>query len=68
VDVIVRRLAEKWVDTPEHEELGAIEYELRDAGREFAAAVHQTGLEGRKKRGTSVPAPRAATASGRPSS
>lgn len=52
VDAIVRRLAEKWVDTPEHLELGAIEYELRDAGQEFATTVHQTGLASRKKRGT----------------
>jgi hypothetical protein len=52
VDAIVRRLAEKWVDTPEHLELGAIEYELRDAGQEFVTTVHQTGLVSRKKRGT----------------
>jgi len=51
VDAIVRRMAERWVDTPEHLELGAIEYELRDAGQEFAATVHQTGLTSRKKRG-----------------
>ena len=52
VDAIVRRMAEKWVDTPEHQELGAIEYDFRDAGREIAASVHQTGLASRKKRGT----------------
>jgi hypothetical protein len=52
VDEIVRRMAEKWVDTPEHLELGAIEYTLRDGGQEVAATVHQTGLESRKKRGT----------------
>ncbi len=52
VDQIVRQMAEKWVDTPEHLELGAIEYELRDAGQKIAATVHQTGLESRKKRGT----------------
>lgn len=52
VDEIVRCMAEKWVDTPEHLELGAIEYEFRDAGQEIAATVHQTGLESRKKRGT----------------
>lgn len=52
VDAIVRRMAEKWVDTPEAKELGAIEYELRDGGQELAAAVHETGLASRKKRGT----------------
>jgi hypothetical protein len=52
VDEIVRRIAEKWVDTPEHQELGAIEYEIRDAGQEIAATVQQTGLASRKKRGT----------------
>jgi hypothetical protein len=52
VDEIVQRMAEKWVDTPEHLELGAIEYEIRDAGQEIAATVHQTGLASRKKRGT----------------
>lgn len=52
VDKIVRDMAEKWVDTPEHLELGAIEYELRDAGQKIAATVHQTGVASRKKRGT----------------
>jgi hypothetical protein len=52
VDAIVRRAAEQWVDTPEHQELGAIEYALRDAGQEIAAALQQTGLASRKKRGT----------------
>jgi hypothetical protein len=62
VDAIVQRLAEQWVDTPEHLELGAIEYTLRDAGQEIAATVHHTGLASRKKRGTSVRARSAATA------
>jgi hypothetical protein len=52
VDEIVQRIAEKWVDTPEHQELGAIEYAIRDAGQEIAATVQQTGLDRRKKRGT----------------
>jgi hypothetical protein len=52
VDAIVRRVAEQWVDTPEHQELGAIEYTLREAGQEIAATVQQTGLASRKKRGT----------------
>ena len=52
VDQIVQQMAEKWVDTPENLELGAIEYQLRDAGQQIAATVQQTGFESRKKRGT----------------
>ena len=52
VEAIVRRMAEKWVDTPQERELGAIEYEFRAAGQQIAATVHETGLASRKKRGT----------------
>jgi hypothetical protein len=48
----LRRMVERAVDAPEHEEFGAIEYEFRDAGLGLANEVRQAGLAGRKKRGT----------------
>jgi hypothetical protein len=45
-------MVETIVDKPEAEELGAVEYELRDAGRGLMAQIQQTGLASRKKRGT----------------
>ena len=53
IDQIVRRMVERAVDVPEAEEFGAIEYEFRDAGLGIANEVHQAGVAGRKKRGTS---------------
>ena len=52
VDEILRQMVERVVDVPEHEEFGAIEYELRDASQHLGQTVHQTGLASRKKRGT----------------
>jgi hypothetical protein len=52
VEQAVRRLVERAVDVPEHEEFGAIEYEFRDAGLGLANEVRQAGLASRKKRGT----------------
>jgi hypothetical protein len=52
VEEVVRRLVERAVEVPEHEEFGAIEYEFRDAGLELANEVRQAGLASRKKRGT----------------
>jgi hypothetical protein len=52
VEAAVRKLVERAVDVPEHEEFGAIEYEFRDAGLDLANEVRQAGLVGRKKRGT----------------
>jgi len=48
----LRHMVERAVDTPEHEEFGAIEYEFRDAGLRVANDVRQASLASRKKRGT----------------
>ena len=48
----LRRMVERAVDVPEHEEFGAIEYEFRDAGQKLANEVRQASLASRKKRGT----------------
>lgn len=48
----LRRMVERSVDVPEHEEFGAIEYEFRDAGLNVANEVRQASLASRKKRGT----------------
>lgn len=52
VEEAVRKLVERAVDVPEHEEFGAIEYEYRDAGLNMANDVRQATLASRKKRGT----------------
>ena len=52
VEEAVRKLVERAVDVPEHEEFGAIEYEFRDAGLNLANDVRQASLASRKKRGT----------------
>ena len=52
VEEAVRKMVERAVDVPEHEEFGAIEYEYRDAGLNLANDVRQAALASRKKRGT----------------
>jgi hypothetical protein len=52
VEEALRRMVERAVDVPEHEEFGAIEYEFRDAGLNLANDVRQASLASRKKRGT----------------
>jgi hypothetical protein len=52
VEEVVRKLVERAVDVPEHEEFGAIEYEFRDAGLNLANDVRQATVASRKKRGT----------------
>lgn len=52
VEEAVRKMVERAVDVPEHEEFGAIEYEFRDAGLNLANDVRQASLVSRKKRGT----------------
>jgi type II secretory pathway component PulJ len=52
VEEAVRRMVERAVDVPEHEEFGAIEYEYRDAGLNLANDVRQATVASRKKRGT----------------
>jgi hypothetical protein len=53
VEARIRRMVERAVDVPEAEELGAIDFEFRDAGQELANEVRQAGVASRKKRGTS---------------
>ena len=52
VEVALRKMVERAVDVPEHEEFGAIEYEFRDAGQHLANEVRQASVASRKKRGT----------------
>jgi hypothetical protein len=53
IDAAVRQLVERAVDVPEAEEFGAIDFEFRDAGQQFANDVRQASVASRKKRGTS---------------
>lgn len=48
----LRRMAETLVDAPDDRLFGDLELTLRDCAHEVAAAAHQAGLEGRKKRAT----------------
>jgi hypothetical protein len=52
LDAMLHQMVETIVDKPEAEELGAVEFELRDLGRDLIATVQETGLKSRKKRGT----------------
>ena len=52
VEEALRKMVERAVDVPEHEEFGAIEYEFRDAGLNLANDVRQASVASRKKRGT----------------
>lgn len=52
VEEVVRKMVERAIDVPEHEEFGAIEYEFRDAGLNLANDVRQATVASRKKRGT----------------
>jgi len=52
VDAAVREMVERAVDVPEAEELGAIDFEFRDAGQKLANDVRQASVASRKKRGT----------------
>jgi len=61
-------MAERLVDLPEGQAFGPIEYDLRDAAHDLAAAAHRAGLEAGKKRGTKAPAPSARTAGPTPAS
>ena len=47
-----RQIAEQLVDAPDAQLFGPLEYQLRDHAHTLAAAAHQAGLDGRKKRGT----------------
>jgi hypothetical protein len=52
LDAMLQKMVETVVDKPEAEELGEVEFELRDMGRDLLATVQETGLKSRKKRGT----------------
>jgi hypothetical protein len=52
IDAEVRKMVERAVDVPEAEELGAIDFEFRDAGQKLANDVRQVSVASRKKRGT----------------
>ncbi len=54
VEQVVRQMVETIIDTPEADELGAVEYQLRDVGQRLVATIQETGLASRKKRGMSV--------------
>jgi len=64
----LRQMAERLVDLPEGRAFGQIEYDLRDAAHDLAAAAHRAGLQAGKKRGTPAPAPPARTAGPTPGS
>ena len=51
-----RQMAEALVDLPDQQLLGDIESTLRDQAHQLASAVHQTGLQSRKKGATRGPA------------
>jgi hypothetical protein len=52
LEAMLQKMVETIVDKPEAEELGAVEFDLRDMGHEMVATVQETGLASRKKRGT----------------
>jgi hypothetical protein len=52
IDEALRQMVERAVDVPEAEELGAIDFEFRDAGLKLANDVRQASMASRKKRGT----------------
>jgi hypothetical protein len=55
-DEALTRMAEQLVDRPDTELFGDVEYRLRDAAHDLAAAAHQAGLGARKRGGTAGPA------------
>jgi hypothetical protein len=63
---LLEQMADTLVDAPDPELFRAVEVRLRDLGQQVAAAAHQTGLDDRKKGGTSAPAPPAPTAAAMP--
>ena len=48
LDAMLQKMVETIVDKPEAEELGEVEFELRDMGRDLIATVQETGLKSRK--------------------
>jgi len=64
----LRLMAEELVDAPDQQLFRDAELRLRDRAHQLAAAAHQAGLAGRKKRATSAPASPAPGASTPPAS
>jgi NADP-dependent 3-hydroxy acid dehydrogenase YdfG len=56
IEATVRQMVQRAVDVPEAQELGAIDFEFRDAGQKLANEVRQASVASRKKRATSHPA------------
>jgi hypothetical protein len=52
VEEELRKMVERGVDVSEAEEFGAIDFEFRDAGQQFANDVRQACAASRKKRAT----------------
>lgn len=67
-DQLLRQMAERLVDLPEHQAFGQIEYDLRDLAHQLAANAHQAGLQVGKKRATKAPAASVPTARPMPAS
>src|SRR5262245_21081630 len=65
---VLRQMAERLADLPEGQAFGQVEYDLRDAAHELAAAAHRAGLEAGKKRGMPGPVSSAPTAGPTPGS
>jgi hypothetical protein len=67
-DADLRQLAQLLASKPDHQLLGATEFEVRDRVHRIGAEALNAALDERKKRGTRGPAPTAHTARKRPSS
>jgi len=61
-------MADELLDLPDEQLFGPIEFVLRDHGHRLVAAVHQAGLDARKKRATLGPASSATSVAATPSS
>lgn len=67
-DADLRQLAQLLASKPDHQLLGATEFEVRDRVHRIGAQALQAALDQRKKRATTAPAPTARTARKRPGS
>jgi hypothetical protein len=67
-DADLRQLAQLLASKPDHQLLGATEFEVRDRVHRIGARALDAALQERKKRGTRGPVPTAPTARKRPSS
>ncbi len=67
-DADLRQLAQLLAQKPDHQLLGATEFEVRDRVHKIGAQALTIALDQRKKRATKGPAPTARTARKRPNS